>query len=215
MKVLVIGASGATGKEILLQLTGIIGIDVYAMIRNEDYRPYLEEIGCKVRNGDLTNDFRHVLEGIDTIIFTAGAGKNGNYEEIDYMGVVKAVQFGKRMGIRRFILLSALYADRPHEAPTFLFRKLSAKQKAENFLIQSGLCYTIIRPSRLSHGEHTQRIQAGNRLQPLAFFAVSRKDVAHTLISSLFIKETMNKAIDIHFGNTIIEEALRNAGKSE
>lgn len=212
MRILVFGATGGTGKEVIRLLREEKEHELFAVIHNEDDRPALEEQGVKVRNGELTVDFRHVLDGIDIVIWAAGGGKDASYEEIDHLAVKRGIDYAKEYGIKKFILLSSLFADRPEKGPFFLRHILQAKAQSDRYLQESGLNYTIIRPSRLTNGAYTGKIYASANSLPnplsLLLFGISRADVAKTMISCISMKETDRKAFNLHYGNEPIKEAL-------
>src|ERR1019366_3553119 len=64
------------------------------------------------------------------------------FERIDYAGAVALIDAAKQAGVRQFIHISGAAADENSPHPGF-----RAKGRAERAIRESGLAYTIFRPS--------------------------------------------------------------------
>ena len=79
-----------------------------------------------------------------------------------------------------------------------------AKSKADKYLEESGLDYTIIRPGRLTDDPGTGKVS----LDGGGSGSVTRDDVALVLAESLRADNTIGKAFDLLGGETPVAEAL-------
>ncbi|WRP05930.1 SDR family oxidoreductase [Rossellomorea aquimaris] len=212
MNVLVIGANGHTGRHIVKELSNSSQHFVRAMIRKTEQAKDMEDLGARPIVADLEQDFSYALENVNAVIFAAGSGgSTGNDKTlaIDQEGAKKAVDYAKKMGIERFVMLSSMGADNPSSGPDALQFYLKAKGAADAHLKESGLNYTIIRPGSLSFDEGTGKIEASTSIEDKSR-DISREDVAKVLVDSLTIEETNHKVFEILSGDTPVEEALKN-----
>lgn len=110
MNVLVIGANGQVGKEIIIQLKQTAH-QATALVRKKEQVEELKSLGANdVVLGDLEEDFSHAFKNIDTVIFAAGSGGSTGADKtllIDLWGTKKAVDYAKSSGVTHFIQLSA------------------------------------------------------------------------------------------------------------
>lgn len=140
------GGSGFVGSAVLDRLLAE-GYAVHALVNR---RP-IDRPGVQSFAGGLFDDaaIHKGLEGCDAVIHLVGIiRENGDqtFERIHRDGTRRLVDAAKRLGVRRFIHMSALGA-RPGTAS----RYYTTKAEAEAYVKASGLDYTILRPS-LIHG---------------------------------------------------------------
>ncbi|MFI8576072.1 SDR family oxidoreductase [Rossellomorea aquimaris] len=212
MNVLVIGANGHTGRHIVKELSNSSQHFVRAMIRKTEQAKDMEDLGARPIVADLEQDFSYALENVNAVIFAAGSGGSTGDDKtlaIDQEGAKKAVDYAKKMGIERFVMLSSMGADNPSSGPDALQFYLKAKGAADAYLKESGLNYTIVRPGSLSLNEGKGKIEASTSIEDKSR-DISREDVAKVLVDSLTIEETNHKVFEILSGDTPIEEALKN-----
>ncbi|MGG1630077.1 SDR family oxidoreductase [Rossellomorea sp. NRS-1567] len=212
MNVLVIGANGHTGRHIVKELSNSSQHFVRAMIRKTEQAKDMEDLGARPIVADLEQDFSYALENVNAVIFAAGSGGSTGDDKtlaIDQEGAKKAVDYAKKMGIERFVMLSSMGADNPSSGPDALQFYLKAKGAADAYLKESGLNYTIVRPGSLSLDEGKGKIEASTSIEDKSR-DISREDVAKVLVDSLTIEETNHKVFEILSGDTPIEEALKN-----
>ena len=82
---------------------------------------------------------------------------------------------------------------------------LRAKGKADEELRNSGLDYTIVRPTRLTDAPGQDRIEAGESVER---GEISRDDVADVIATVLRSDSTIGKTFDVTSGETPIDEAI-------
>lgn len=218
MNVLVIGANGNVGKIVVEKLQASEGNTPIAMLRKKEQIESFKKQGVQTVLADLegtVEDIAQAAKGADAIVFAAGSGGSTGADKtmfVDLDGAVKSVEAAKRAGIKRFIIISAMGSQQwldPH--PKWLEELgpyYPAKFYADQWLKNSDLDYTIIRPGLLSNGEAEGKIKLANTLVERG--EITRSDVAQIVIESLANDNTIKKEFDVINGDTQIEEALRD-----
>jgi uncharacterized protein YbjT (DUF2867 family) len=79
--ILVAGANGKTGREIINILQNHSSYEPVAMVRNEDQQAYFENQDVKIAFADLEGDLTEAVQGVDRVIFAAGSGGNTGKEK--------------------------------------------------------------------------------------------------------------------------------------
>jgi nucleoside-diphosphate-sugar epimerase len=211
------GASRGVGREIAKCLTQQ-QLQVKALLRTEAARAQLEAMGIKVVLGDALNvaDVEEAIladELIHAVISTIG-GLPSEGERADYLGNKNLIDAAVKAGVQKFILVSSIgsgnsAAALPPQALQTLKPVLVEKEKAEKYLIDSGLIYTIIRPGGLKSEPAT-----GNAVltaDPRIAGTIHRADVAQLVCHCLNSEQANNKilaAVDRHmiYGQPQFEE---------
>jgi len=204
---LVIGAAGQTGKLIVAELVRV-GKPVRAMVRREEQRAELENLGAEVVLGDLTAGWKHALEGASNVVFAAGAGMSGQFVEIDNLAAVALMGEMEARGPKRLLMLSSMGTTYPERLP-FIEAVLREKRKAEIVLEASALEWTLVRPGGLSNGPASGKVQVAESLQVGGM--VPRADVAALCVSVLEDPRSYRKVLEVVAGETALETALENA----
>lgn len=206
-KILVAGAHGTTGKQIVSILKESNEYEPIAMVRKKEQQAHFEEQGIKTVFADLEQDVSETTKGMDAVIFAAGSGGK-KVVEVDQEGAKKLVDASKKDNLQKFVMLSSMGADEP-ESVSDLKEYLEAKQNADEHLKKSGLNYTIVRPGTLSNDAGKGKIELENKLNKRG--QIPRADVAETLVGSLQDSVAKNKTFEILEGDTNIKSALEKA----
>lgn len=143
---LVTGATGGLGRRIV-RLLREREQAVRGFVKLTSRYGELEQRGAQAFIGDLLQhrDIEKACQGVQYVISAHGSsGENGgNAESLDYRANIDLIDYAKANGVQHFVLISVLGADRGYEdAPVF-----KAKWAVEQYLRDSGLNYTILRPS--------------------------------------------------------------------
>ena len=207
MDVVVAGGHGKVGIR-LLELLAERGHRARGLIRNPAHEQDLAAVGAEAVVCDIEalDDISGCCEGADAVVFAAGAGPGSGPERkrtVDYGGALKLME----AGIRRYIMVSAIAADRPHEWSDEMRPYYEAKAEADRRLLDSDLDHTIVRPGGLTDDPGTGRVTVGTGIQP---GNVPRDDVAAVLLAVLETPGTVGKVFELVSGDTPIEEAVRN-----
>ena len=137
---LVTGATGSLGRRIVRQLRDE-DESVRAFVRLSSHFGELEDRGAEIFIGDLKleKDIVKASDGVKYIISSHG----GDAQAIDYRANIDLIDRAIANNIEHFVFISVLGVDRGYQdSATF-----KAKREVEKYLINSGLNYTILRPS--------------------------------------------------------------------
>ncbi len=210
MNILVVGATGGTGRKLVEQLKKK-NHEPIAMVRDGADTSGLPA-DVERRCGDVEALERSVLKGVDAIIFAAGSGSKTGPEktiDVDQEGAKALIDLAKAEGISHFVMLSAKGVDSPEAASEGMRHYMRAKRDADDYLIASGLDYTIVRPVLLTHNAGTGRVTLAETVDPHT--EVSREDVAAILAQSLDVQTARNRIFELTSGGTPVEDALEAA----
>ncbi len=188
--VLVVGASGETGLEMLAAVRNA-GLQPLGMTRNRARaaraQPEFTWVEADARNpAQLATAMRDVQYVICTIGAPAMSGPDAP-QFVDYLGVVNTVDAAVDAGVRHFVLISSGAAG-PHREPRKTPRLsyvLLWKTLAENHLKASGLDYTIIGPGGLYDTPARQQGLVAIARSDYRAANVSRGDVARVAVEAL------------------------------
>ncbi|AQQ53547.1 SDR family oxidoreductase [Planococcus lenghuensis] len=211
MRVLVIGANGKIGRHLIKILAQESDHTPKALIRKEEQKPYFDELGVETIVASLegsVEDLATAMEGSDAVVFTAGSGGNTGPDKtllIDLDGAAKAIEAAGKLNTGRFIMVSAIFADRREYWSESMAPYYVAKHHADNILRASGLNYTIVRPGGLLDEPGTGKVAIAHNLEA---GSVPREDVARVLYHSLDNEKTYNKSFDLNSGKDDIKNAL-------
>jgi len=213
MNILVIGANGNIGKKIVNKIHSNSPHDAVAMVRKESQKEQFEKKGIKTVLGDLEEDFSHAFDGTNAVIFTAGSGGNTGDDKtkaIDQEGAIKAIDLATQKKLDRFMMISAFGADfQPSEWPKELAYYYQAKAAADDYLQQTDLNYTILKPGLLTDDEPKGKVDYGERTDARTG-SIPRWDVADVTVKSLDAEKTFRKSLELLSGPYQIDEAIEN-----
>lgn len=205
MSVLVVGASGKTGRRVVARLLAR-GTEVRAMVRRREAAAMLEGLGAQSVVADLNYDVSYALGGCEAVIFTAGAELAGDPEAVHYRGTVRLIEAAEFQGTDRFILVSSLGTSYAERLPAPLRPYLEAKRKAEAALEVSTLAYTIVKPGSLTDAAGTGRLELAATLGRGG--TIPRDDVA-AIITELLLRDLgLRKSFEVVSGDTPLADAL-------
>ncbi|TVZ86053.1 uncharacterized protein YbjT (DUF2867 family) [Aeribacillus composti] len=213
MKVLVIGANGQVGQQVVNMLHAHEQHSVRAMVRKQEQLEDFQKKGIEAVLADLEGTVDEIAEaakGCDAIVFSAGSGGHTGADKtllIDLDGAVKAMEAAEKIGIERFVIVSSFQAHNRQNWPENLKPYYVAKHYVDRVLMNSGLNYTIIRPGYLKNEKGTGLVTAAENL-PVGY--IPREDVARTIVQALDEPNTYRKAFDLMSGDKEISEALKS-----
>ncbi|KAF8395138.1 hypothetical protein HHK36_019079 [Tetracentron sinense] len=222
--VLVTGAGGRTGQIAYKKLKE--RADQYAvrgLVRTEESK---EKIGGAddVFVGDVRDAESIVpaVQGIDTLIILTSAVpkmkpgfdpskggrpefyfEDGAYpEQVDWIGQKNQVDVAKAVGVKHIVLVGSMGGMNPNHPLNSLGNGniLVWKRKAEQYLADSGIPYTIIRAGGLQDKEGGIRellVGKDDELLQTETKTIARADVAEVCIQALQFEEAKFKAFDV------------------
>ena len=193
MKVLVVGATGGTGRQIISQAIER-GHSVTAFVRAPDP---LKVFGDRivVIQGNLLNrsELKRVLEGRDAVLSSFGPRVPVSKEDATLLQRFGVALAGAMLqaGVRRVVVESTAFLFKDSIIPpTNLIGRLffpgivRAAGKMENAFQKSGLDWTIVRPPRLTDRPGTGKYRVLEGHLPRFGFTISRADVADFMIKA-------------------------------
>src|SRR6266481_5196063 len=152
--VAVAGGSGFIGRAIVMRLAGIPATRVRLLTRDAERarRKFEAPANVEFVSADVTNrdSLKPALAGASAVVnavqfdgYPIENPRRGlTFERVDYGGTVALLEAAKQAGVSQFIYISGASADEYSSHPGF-----RAKGRAERAIRDSGLPYTIFRPS--------------------------------------------------------------------
>lgn len=212
VKVLVVGANGQIGKQVVELLKESKEHTPRALVRKTDQADAFQQAGVEAVVADLegsVDDIAKAAEGCDAIVFTAGSGGHTGADKtllVDLDGAVKTMEAAQQKGIDRYVMVSAFQANNRENWNEKIRHYYVAKHYADKELERSGLTYTIVRPGGLTNEPGTGKIAVGGQLADRT--TISRADVAKTVFACLDDEKTYRQSFDVVAGDEDIESAL-------
>ncbi|KRK88321.1 NAD(P)H-binding protein [Lentilactobacillus sunkii] len=206
MKIIVIGATGRVGSNVVEKLAKHANDKIYAGARHPERVPVHDNVTpFKVDLTEDMDDIKETLPEADAIIFTAGSGGR-DLLKVDLHGAVKAMQAAEEMEINRFVMLSSkgsLSPDNFNESP--LENYLIAKYYADEWLIHNtDLEYTVLQPTALVEKSGSGKVTLGS----YSTNENSIDNVADVLIGLVENHAGIKEVIEMSTGNEPIPEAI-------
>jgi putative NADH-flavin reductase len=195
MKLLIFGATGGTGRELLKQALHQ-GHHVVAFARNPAKIREFQNANLQVVRGDVLDSaaVEVAVAGQEAVISTLGAGaKRSTLREDGTRNIVKAME---KTGVRRLICQSSLgVGDSRANLPfftkhiivsVFLRHAFADHERQEAVVKQSSLDWTIVRPPHLKDGPRTGVYRHGFPITDRQIKGrISRADVADFMLKQL------------------------------
>jgi nucleoside-diphosphate-sugar epimerase len=205
MIVLVAGAHGRLGSRVVALLLNR-GHRVRGLVRTDAQAAALRDAGADAVVADLRGDVEWTADGCDAAVFAAGARHRPELGAIDAGGAAKLAEAADRYELTRFLLPSAIGADRPERREGGVREFLAAKQHAERRLAGLGLPWTILRFGRLTEDPGDGRIDTGvQRGRPVK---TSRDDAALAIVEALGRPHLALQVVNVVDGERRVADAL-------
>jgi putative NADH-flavin reductase len=193
MKILILGATGATGQLIVRDATAS-GHYVVALVRS---KASSNLPGAEVIEGDARDEgtLARALNGCDAVVSALGTGMG--LREVDLLTVATRalVAAMTRTGVRRLVCISALGVGDSRNHGGFVFDRLfqplllgpayKDKERQEAGIRASSLDWVIVRPAMLTNGAARGRIRATTDLAHVNGGRIARADVAQFVLEQL------------------------------
>lgn len=235
--VLVTGASGFVGRHTVPALIDA-GHRVVALVRSQASADSVSErltpaqrAGIETRIGDVTlvHTLPAALDGVEAVLHLVAIPRDfrggADLRLVNTEGTRAVVEAMKSAGVQRLVHMGAMGVE---DVPDLHYA--SSKAKAETLIRESGLDWTILKPSlqfgpgdgffniiasliRMSPGVVPVPGRGDSRFQPVAV-----KDVARTAVASLADPATIRQSFDLGGPRywtyrEITQEVLRALGK--
>ena len=206
-RVLIAGASGDTGHELLSALRPT-DLTVRATTRSYANVDTLERLGAdEVIVADFfeSADAVAAVEDCDIVYCALGTPPSVRHtiggKLVDRTGVINLVTAALGEDVSHFTLQSAIgvgssKAGLPFPARLLIRGSLRAKRDAETALRRSGLEYTIIRPGRLTNAPPTDDPVVGRGGDSVSG-SIPRADVARLMAATPFTPAARNRTFEV------------------
>ena len=205
-RILVAGASGGTGREIL-DLTVDADFEVRALTHSPDKERDLSAKGAdEVVVGDLLDpsDAARAVADCDAVLCAVGTRSVRRMvvgDLVDGTGIENLVNAAVAADVERFVMESSLgVGDSREQLPTpfrlLIWRVLKAKNRAEAALRTSGLAHTILRPGGLTDAPATDDVLVGEGGATVSG-SIPRADVARLMVAAPFTPESENRTFEV------------------
>lgn len=195
MRLLVFGASGKTGREVLREALEH-GHSVTAFVRDAS-RLAIRDSTIQVVEGDIRDPatVEAVVPAHDAVVCALGAGIPLKHDHDVIAGVRCIVHSMQAHHVRRLIYLSFIGVHESRAsvgivlryiAPIPLRYEIADHEAKEELIRASDLEWTIVRPPKLTGGPRTGRYRSGETIstwKPMPM--ISRADVAHFIVREL------------------------------
>jgi uncharacterized protein YbjT (DUF2867 family) len=195
MKILVLGATGATGR-LIVRDAAAKGHDVVALVRSKSGAGDL--VGAELMEGDArdTVALTHAIAGSDAVISSLGTAMSPFREVTMLSTATRAlVSVMKEQDIRRLVCITGLGAGDSRGHGGFFFDRLflplmlrkvyEDKDRQEDVIRASALDWTIVRPTVLNDKPARGDVRALTDLTEVHGGTVARADVADFVVRQL------------------------------
>lgn len=202
MKLLIVGATGTLGRQVA-RCALDEGHSVRCLVRNPRKATFLKEWGAELYKGDLCQpeSLPPALEDVTAIIdaATARATDSLSIRKVDWDGKVALIQAAVAAEVERFIFFSILDAEKYPNVPL-----MDIKRCTEQFLEESGLNYTILRPCGFMQGLvsqyaipilDNQSVWVTGETTPVAY--MDTQDIAKFAVKALEVPETEKRTFPV------------------
>ncbi|WP_226481462.1 NAD(P)-binding oxidoreductase [Natrinema amylolyticum] len=206
-RVLVAGASGATGEE-LLSVLRPTDLSVRATTRSYASVDALERHGAdEVVIADFfeSADAIAAVEGCDIVYCALGSPPSLRHltggKLVDRTGVINLITAAIAADVSYFVLQSAIGVGNSKgglslPARLLIRGALRAKRDAETALRHSGLGYTIVRPGKLTDRPPSGEVVVGEGGDSVSG-SIPRADVARVMAASPFTPDARNRTVEV------------------
>ncbi len=208
MKVFITGGAGFVGGHIISELLRDRH-EVVALVRNLRSGDALASKGVTILKGDVLDreSVKKAMGKADAVIHLVGiiveAKGEGSFEQVHFEGTKNVVDVARLAAVKRYIQMSALGAAKGAKS-----RYHQTKYKAEEYVRESGIGYTIFKPSVI-HGRGDAFVNMYAKMMRLTPFVpvigngkvrmqpVYVKDIAKMYAKALTGDDFANKTFEV------------------
>ena len=231
MKVALIGGTGFVGSYLIDELIKNEHIPRLLVRKNSDYK-VMQSDKCELIKGDIDNDnaLKETLDGCDAVIYLIALirefpKKGLTNERLQFKGSEKVAKIAEELGVKRFMLMSALGANPNPNGSKYM----QAKHLSEQAIKNTNLNWTIFRPSSLfgdpRGGDRPEFCMMLDKLMlnlvpypkflpfPAPFFTSSPFDAGQYALSMVHVKDVASIFVKALSDETTIGQTIEIGGK--
>ena len=210
MKLLIIGGTGKTGRELIKQ-----GLDqghiITAIVRNpKKIKNDNSRLNVFKGNVLIPESIENAFQGQDVVLSALGHKRFFIRTNTLSEGTKNIINAMNKNDIKRFICITSLGINDSRfklglyytlfTIPVILLFYFLDKSKQEKLIKKSKLEWTIIRPGQLTNGKKRAKYKHGSDVgNYILTKMISRADVAHFMLSQLKDKTYIHKAAGITY----------------
>ncbi|MDH5446596.1 MAG: SDR family oxidoreductase [Gammaproteobacteria bacterium] len=207
MKLIIFGASGSVGHKLVEQALAQ-GHQVTAFIRDKS-KLQINASNLQIAVGDVLQieTVELAIKRQDAVLCVLGAGRKGTVRSEGTRNIIQAME---TTGVKRLICQSSLGVGDSRGNLNlfwkyFMFGLLlrpayEDHARQEQYVRQSELDWTIVRPGAFTDGVHTGQYRHGFSSQDKTTrLKISRSDVADFLLKQLFDSTYLHKAASLSY----------------
>ena len=206
MKILLIGATGPTGRELLAQ--GIaLGHEVTATVRNPETASL--PAGARIVRADVLNaaSMAAAVAGQDVVISSLGSKLSRKPTTLFSAGTRNLIDAMNSSGVGRLVCITGIGAGDSRGPGGFFYDRIfqplllneiyKDKDRQEELIRASSLDWTIVRPGTLTNGPRTQHVRSWTDLTGVTVGKISRADVAWFIFNCLNDQKSIRSTLTI------------------
>ncbi|QHT68773.1 SDR family oxidoreductase [Rhodocytophaga rosea] len=195
MNIIVFGASGATGQQIVSQGLSA-GHSVTAFVRNPE-KITLQHQLLRVVQGNVKNykEVESAIQKQQAVISTLGVSKTFRHDPDVIQGVQHIVKAMEKHQVKRLVYQSTFGVPEcrvdfgffaQNVLPVLLHKEFQDHTHKENLIRKSHLDFVIVRPVMLTNGPRTGKYRHGEKIVFSSLIStISRADVAEFMLRQL------------------------------
>jgi putative NADH-flavin reductase len=207
MKILILGATGATGKKLVKQAVHA-GHEVTAYVRNPD-KLYNFQNKIHFIQGELHDEMKltEAVRGQDAVLSTLGYKNLFDKSLFVSKAIRMVINAMNACEVKKIVYESASGVggkDSVSNPVLRFFLKLFRivnpfidHFQVEKILKSSTLNWTIVRPGILTYGKLKGIYRSGENMKRVLY--ISRADVAHCMLRAMVEQEMSNKSLDLSY----------------
>ncbi len=204
MKILIFGASGRTGHELVSQALEQ-GHEVYAFVRNPE-KLNVKHFKLHAIQGDVVNEreVENAVAGKEAVISALGATSPFKYDQTVVDGLENIIRAMEMHQVKRLVYMSAINVGDSIShagllirclAPLLLRSETKGHEARERIIRNSKVDWTLVRAAGLNNGKLTNQYRSGIDVYAKGIAAaISRADVASFMIKQLTDSSYIRKA---------------------
>lgn len=206
MNIVIFGASGKTGTHLVRQALEQ-GHKVRAFVRDA-LKLTVKHENLEISTGNVTypQTVDKAVEGQDVVLVVLGTSSTGK-TTLRSEGTKQIINAMHKHNVKRLIVMTSMgthesWQQLPFAAKAFfkvaLINVIKDHEVQEDYVMQSNLDWTIVRPSGLTNQEKTSsyKVALGSD-KSLKAGRISRADVAHFMLQQINQSNYLNKAVSI------------------
>ena len=202
MKIIIFGATGTIGRQLVFQAL-MQGHQVTAFVRDRQKLNDIDHPKLSFAEGNVLNAASVVshVKGHDAVLCALGAGRKGTVRSVGTKNIIDAMQLN---GINKLICQTTLGCGDSWSNINFFWKRIMFgwflkeafldHELQEQHIFKSGLKWTIIRPAAFIKGEVTGNFKHGFSPADKAIkLKISRPDVALFMLEQLDSDQYLQK----------------------